>query len=145
MEFHPSPALHHLPCPPAWSVLHLIAQLCPTLCNPLDCSPPGSSVQGILQVRTLEWVAMPSSREPPSPRDRTHISWVSALAGGSFTTSTTWGGEGPSVYNPIYQVSTSPPRPWESLWIQMCLSPWVAQPSTWQALSIQCYQVMEPL
>ena len=77
VEFHPSPALHHLPCPPAWSVLHLIAQLCPTLCNPLECSPPGSSVQGILQVRTLEWVAMPSSREPPSPRDRTHISWVS--------------------------------------------------------------------
>ena len=33
-----------------------------TLCNPMDCSPPGSSVHGILQARTLEWVAMPSSR-----------------------------------------------------------------------------------
>ena len=38
------------------------AQSCPTLCNPMDCSPPGSSVHGILQARTLEWVAMPSSR-----------------------------------------------------------------------------------
>ena len=37
-------------------------QLCPTLCNPIDCSPPVSSVHGILQARTLEWVAMPFSR-----------------------------------------------------------------------------------
>ena len=37
-------------------------QLCPTLCNPVDCSLPGSSVHGILHARILEWVAMPSSR-----------------------------------------------------------------------------------
>ena len=37
-------------------------QSCPTLCNPMDSSPPGSSVHGILQARTLEWVARPSSR-----------------------------------------------------------------------------------
>ena len=37
-------------------------QSCPTLCNPMDCSPPGSSVHGILQARILERVAMPSSR-----------------------------------------------------------------------------------
>ena len=36
----------------------LVAQLCLTLCNPMDCSPPGSSVHGILQARILEWVAM---------------------------------------------------------------------------------------
>ena len=36
-------------------------QLCLTLCDPMDCSPPGSSVHGILQARILEWVAMPSS------------------------------------------------------------------------------------
>ena len=36
----------------------LVAQLCPTLCNPVDCSPPGSSVHGILQERMLEWVAI---------------------------------------------------------------------------------------
>ena len=39
-------------------------QSCLTDCDPLDCSPPGSSVHGILQARTLEWVAMPSSRDP---------------------------------------------------------------------------------
>ena len=37
-------------------------QSCPTLCDSIDCSPPGSSVRGILQARILEWVAMPSSR-----------------------------------------------------------------------------------
>ena len=37
-------------------------QLCPTLCDPLNCSPPGSSVHGILQARILEWFAMSSSK-----------------------------------------------------------------------------------
>ena len=46
------------------------AQSCPTLCNPMDCSPPGSSVHGIPQARILEWVALPSSRRSSSPRDR---------------------------------------------------------------------------
>ena len=36
----------------------LVAQSCPTLCNPMDCSPPGSSLHGILQTRILEWVAI---------------------------------------------------------------------------------------
>ena len=40
----------------------------------MDCSPPGSSVHGILQARILEWVDMPSSRGSSQPRDRTHIS-----------------------------------------------------------------------
>jgi len=39
----------------------LVAQLCPALCDPMDCSPPGSSVHGILQARILEWVAIPFS------------------------------------------------------------------------------------
>ena len=43
-----------------------VAQSCLTLCNPMDCSLPGSSVHGILQARILEWVAMPSSRGIPS-------------------------------------------------------------------------------
>ena len=51
-------------------------QLCPTLCNPMDCSPPGSSVYGILQARTLEWVAMPSCRGSSWPRDQTRISCI---------------------------------------------------------------------
>ena len=40
-----------------------VTQSCLTLCNPMDCSPPGSSVHGILQARILEWVALPFSRE----------------------------------------------------------------------------------
>ena len=44
-------------------------QSCPTLCDPRDCSPPGSSVPGILQARIPEWVAMPSSRGSSRPRD----------------------------------------------------------------------------
>ena len=45
-----------------------VAQSCPTLCNPVDCSPPGSSVYGIFQARILEWVATPSSRGSSQPR-----------------------------------------------------------------------------
>ena len=46
---------------PRWrcAVLWVVAQFCPTLCNLVDCSPPGSSVHGILQARILEWVALP--------------------------------------------------------------------------------------
>ena len=51
-------------CPLYFSV----AQLCLTVCDPMDCSPPGSSVHGILQSRILEWVAMPFSRGSSSPR-----------------------------------------------------------------------------
>ena len=66
-------------------------QSCPTLCDPLDCSPPGSSAHGILQARILESVAMLSSRGSSRPRDQTCIAYVSCtLAGGFFTTSTTW-------------------------------------------------------
>ena len=46
----------------------LVAQSCPILCYPTNCSPPGSSVHGILQARILEWVAMPSSRGSSRPR-----------------------------------------------------------------------------
>ena len=44
----------------------LVAQPYPTLCDPIDCSPPGSSVHGILQARILEWVAMPFSSWSPT-------------------------------------------------------------------------------
>jgi len=60
----------------------LVTQLCHTLCNSMDCSPLGSSVHGFLQARTLEWVAMPSSRESSQPRDQTQIS---CIAGRFFT------------------------------------------------------------
>ena len=47
----------------------LVAQLCPTLCDPMDDSPPGSPVYGISQARILEWVAIPFSRGSSLPRD----------------------------------------------------------------------------
>ena len=64
------------------AVLCLVAQLYLTLCNPMDSSPPGSSVHGILQAKMLEWVAIPSSRGSSQPRDQTQ---VSRIAGGFFT------------------------------------------------------------
>ena len=60
----------------------LVAQACLTLCDPVDYSPPGSSVHGILQARILEWVAMPSSSRSAQLTDRTR---VPCTAGGFFT------------------------------------------------------------
>ena len=51
-----------------------VAQLCLTLCDPVNCSLPGSSVLGILQARILEWVAISFSRETSRPRDRIQVS-----------------------------------------------------------------------
>ena len=51
----------------------LIAQLCPTLCNPMDYNPPDSSVHGILQARILEWVAIPFSGGSSHLRDQTQV------------------------------------------------------------------------
>ena len=61
----------------------LVAQLCLTLCNSTDSSPPGSSVHGILQARILEWVAILFSLGSSQTRDWT---WVSYIAGTFFTT-----------------------------------------------------------
>ena len=61
-------------------------QSCPTLCHPMDCSLPGSSVHGILQASILEWIAMSFSRASSWPRDWTRISWVSCTADRFFTT-----------------------------------------------------------
>ena len=58
-------------CPAAAAKL---LQSCPPLCNPIDGSPPGSSVHGILQARILEWVAIPFSRRFSQARDRTQVS-----------------------------------------------------------------------
>ena len=53
-----------------------VVQLCPTLCDPMDCSPPGSSVLGYFQARILEWVAMLSSSGSSWPRDQTQVSCI---------------------------------------------------------------------
>ena len=60
----------------------LVAQSCLTFCDPVDCSPPGFSVHGILQARILKWVAIPFSRGSSWPRDWTR---VSCIAGRFFT------------------------------------------------------------
>ena len=62
-----------------------VTQSCLTLCDPMDCSPPGSSVHGILQARILEWVAMPYSTGSSRPRDWSRVSCVSCTAGRFFT------------------------------------------------------------
>ena len=63
-------------------MLCLATQLYPTLCNPMDYSPPGSSVHGILQVRMLELVAISFSKGSSQPRGQTQVSYI---AGGFFT------------------------------------------------------------
>ena len=63
-----------------WCMHAKSLQLCLTLCDSMDCSPPGSSVRGILQARILEWVAVPSSMGSSQPKDQTHVSYVSSLA-----------------------------------------------------------------
>ena len=77
-------------------------QSCPTLCDPMDYSQPGSSVHGILQERILEWVAISFSMGSTQPRDRTYVSYFSCTGIGSrfSTTSTTW--EAPYIRVYIY-------------------------------------------
>ena len=72
-----------------WGLLRCVcspARSCPTLCDPMDCGPPGSSVHRILPAGTLECVAMPSSRGSSWVRDWTHISCISSTLGRFFTT-----------------------------------------------------------
>ena len=59
-----------------------VTQSCPTLCDPMDCSLPGSSIRGIFQARVLEWVAVSFPRRSSQPRDQTQ---VSRIAGRRFT------------------------------------------------------------
>ena len=54
---------------------------CLTFCYPMDCNLPGFSVNGILQARILEWVAMPCSRGSSQPSDRTRVSYISCVGG----------------------------------------------------------------
>ena len=73
---------------PVCQLLHcttaLFSQSCLTLCDPKDCSPPGSSVYGIFQARILEWVAISFSRRSSRPRDQARVFCV---AGRCFTVS----------------------------------------------------------
>ena len=57
----------------------LVAQLCPTVCKPVDCSQLGFSVHGIPQARILEWVAIPFSRESSDPGIELRVSCISGI------------------------------------------------------------------
>ena len=67
---------------PMVAVYGLATKSCPTLCDPMDCSPPACSVHGIFQARILEWIAISFSRGSSQPRNRTQ---VSCIAGRFFT------------------------------------------------------------
>ena len=60
--------------------IHVCVQSCPTLCDPMDCNPPGFSVHGIFQARILEWVAISYSKGSSQPRDQTCISCISCIS-----------------------------------------------------------------
>ena len=60
-------------------VIYLLSHLL-LFCDPIDCSPPGSSVHGISQARILEWVAISFSRRSSQPRDQTHVSCIGRWA-----------------------------------------------------------------
>ena len=76
----------HLSRTDTWKV----AQPCPTLCNPMDCSPPGFSVHGILQAEYWSGLPFPSPGDLPNPGVKPESLMSPALAGRFFTTSTTW-------------------------------------------------------
>ena len=96
-----------------------LLQSCPTICNPMDWNPSGSSVHRILQARIVEWVAMLFSRRSFQPKDRTHISSVSCigrqvlyhwchLGSSSFWCTTRWIS---SMYTYIPSLLRFPPTP----------------------------------
>ena len=83
-----SPVLHSFSCLSLYShcilwIVCVCTQSCPSLCDAMDCSLPGSSVHGILQARILEWVVIPFSGDLPLPG----IEPASLMF---FTTCTTW-------------------------------------------------------
>ena len=74
-----------------------LLQSCPTLCKPIDYSPPSSSVHGINQARILDWVAIPFSRDLPNPVIEPTSLTSPALADRFFTTSATWEAPVPQI------------------------------------------------
>ena len=85
-------------------------QSCPTLCNPMDCSLPGSSVHGIFQARILERVAMPSSKGSCQPRMDPGSLNSPAFPGTFFTTSATWEAQNILIHinTPVLYLHTYP-------------------------------------
>ena len=84
-------------------------QWCLTLCDPVDCSPPGFSVHGVLQAIPPEWVALPLSRGSSWPRDRTQTSWIA----GEFFTIEPPGKPGELPYDHVIPFLVTYPRIWK--------------------------------
>ena len=80
----------------------LVTQSCPILCDPMDCSPPGFSVQRVFQDRILAWVAIPFSRGSSQPSDWTQVSYIA----GRFLT--IWATKEALLY-PLYPLSLMSP------------------------------------
>ena len=77
VTLRPSEVPGNLPCTEFVTTMKSeVTQSCTTLCDPMDCSPPGSSIHGILQARILEWVSISFSRGSSQPRDRTQVSRI---------------------------------------------------------------------
>ena len=79
-----------------------VTQSCPTLCNPMDCSLPGSSIHGIFQARVLEWVAISFSRGSSQPRDQTQVSCIVGRRFTIWATREVFGREGRDNVNCIW-------------------------------------------
>ena len=75
---------------PYWVCECMHAQLYLILCDPMDCSPPGSTVRGIFQARILEWVAISFSRGPSQSSDQTQVSCISCIGRQILYHCTTW-------------------------------------------------------
>ena len=126
----------------------LVSQSCPTLCDLMDCSPLGSSVHGMLQVRILEWVAVPFSRGSSRPRDQTRVSYGSCIAGGFFTV---WGPVACNSFGRVVYIQSSTWKSTSPLWtlsqgyfLRVRLSnlrAWVFSKILfyWSRVDLQCY------
>ena len=86
--------------------------MCLTPCDPTDCSPPDSSLSGILQARTLEWVTISFSRDLPDPGIKPASLSSPALAGGFFTTGATWEAQILNKRNKIQKLYELPINYW---------------------------------
>ena len=103
MVLHVKATVHTISSHYWWCVHAKSLQSYLTLCDPMDCSLPGSSVHGILQARILEWVALQGNHCNPGIKPTSLTS--SALSGGFFTTGTTW--DGLLVVAMFYKITTN--------------------------------------
>ena len=97
-----------------------VCQATSVLCNPVDSSPPGSSVHEILQARILEWVAMLTSRGSSWTRDQTCISTPPALSARFFTTSATWQANKSYIHTKTAVASANIINPLLNKWPNTC-------------------------